>query len=119
MRAAAIPSTLGALALALAPAAAAAPPGGDHHRPGRATEAAGVTEAAEDAEAAGIRWGRCPAAEHLPRSVECGTVRVPVDYTRPDDAHLSLTVSRARPPENPAGDWVPWSTTRAGRAAAG
>ncbi|MFE9340453.1 alpha/beta hydrolase [Streptomyces sp. NPDC007063] len=108
MRAAAIPSTLGALALVLAPAAVAAPPGGDLHRPGRAAEpagtataaggpaAAGVAEAAEDAAAAGIRWGHCPAAEHLPKSVECGTVRVPVDYTRPDGTHLSLTVSRAR-----------------------
>ncbi|WP_173873325.1 alpha/beta hydrolase, partial [Streptomyces albus] len=39
--------------------------------------------------------------EHLPATVECGTVRVPVDYTEPDGDHLSLTVSRARATGDP------------------
>ncbi|MGP3986876.1 alpha/beta hydrolase [Streptomyces sp. 3N207] len=104
MRAAAIPSTVGALALTLAsaPAAASAAPHGALPPTYSGPEAAGVRAAARDAAARGIRWQPCPAAEQLPVSAECGTVRVPVDYTRPDGEHISLTVSRARATGNPA-----------------
>ncbi|MFH7594009.1 alpha/beta hydrolase [Streptomyces racemochromogenes] len=36
----------------------------------------------------------CPAAEELPEPVRCATLRVPLDYARPDGPQLSLTVSR-------------------------
>ncbi|MBO8185454.1 alpha/beta hydrolase [Streptomyces spirodelae] len=95
MRAAAIPSAVGALALTLAPASTAA----DHGAltpSGRVPESAGVKAAAADAAARGIEWRHCPAAERLPGFVECGTVSVPVDYARPDGEQIHLTVSRAR-----------------------
>ncbi|KFG09108.1 alpha/beta hydrolase [Streptomyces scabiei] len=44
----------------------------------------------------GIRFGTCPAAEGLPDGVRCGTVKVPLDYARPDGRQISLTVSRVR-----------------------
>ncbi|MGW2680477.1 alpha/beta fold hydrolase [Streptomyces sp. NPDC001436] len=36
----------------------------------------------------------CPAAEELPAPVRCATLRVPLDYARPDGPQISLTVSR-------------------------
>ncbi|MGI5348226.1 alpha/beta hydrolase [Streptomyces sp. CA-250714] len=98
MRAAAIPSTVGALTLTLLSASAAASATSDT-APAAARsvpEAVGVRVAAEDAADEGIRWQPCPAADRLPGSVECGTVRVPVDYSRPDGEQIPLTVSRAR-----------------------
>jgi pimeloyl-ACP methyl ester carboxylesterase len=43
-----------------------------------------------------ITFGRCAAVEHLPKSVECGTLTVPLDYARPGGKKISLTVSRIR-----------------------
>ncbi len=72
-----------------APAAGApAPPGGP--------EARGVALAAERAARTPIAFGACPDEEGLPRSLECGTVRVPLDYARPDGEQIDLTVSRAK-----------------------
>ncbi|MEU6930980.1 alpha/beta hydrolase [Streptomyces sp. NPDC046374] len=59
-------------------------------------ETRGTQVAARAAAAEGIRFGACPAAEHLPAPVECGTVRVPLDYTDPHGTRIPLTVSRAR-----------------------
>ncbi|MGY5129763.1 alpha/beta hydrolase [Streptomyces nigrescens] len=83
MRALALYGTIGSLmvtALATAPAggatgAAAAPPAPVAHR---------------------IEFGRCAAVEHLPSSVECGRLTVPLDYARPDGKKIHLTVSRIR-----------------------
>ncbi|MEU3911153.1 alpha/beta hydrolase [Streptomyces sp. NPDC029721] len=36
----------------------------------------------------------CPAVEELPDPVRCATLRVPLDYARPDGPQISLTVSR-------------------------
>lgn len=36
----------------------------------------------------------CPAAEELPEPVRCATLRVPLDYARPDGPQIPLTVSR-------------------------
>ncbi|MEU8437989.1 alpha/beta hydrolase, partial [Streptomyces sp. NPDC029216] len=36
----------------------------------------------------------CPAVEGLPEPVRCATLRVPLDYARPDGPQISLTVSR-------------------------
>ncbi|MER7517922.1 alpha/beta hydrolase [Streptomyces sp. NPDC126499] len=59
-------------------------------------ESRGVQAAAWAAAARGIRFGPCPAVERLPAPVECGTVRVPLDYARPDGTLIPLTVSRVR-----------------------
>ncbi|MFE7884736.1 alpha/beta hydrolase, partial [Streptomyces sp. NPDC057411] len=59
-------------------------------------EARGVQAAVRAAAAEGIRFGACPAVERLPGSVECGTVRVPLDYAHPDGTRIALTVSRSR-----------------------
>ncbi|CAM5732669.1 Pimeloyl-ACP methyl ester carboxylesterase OS=Streptomyces albaduncus OX=68172 GN=FHS32_001421 PE=3 SV=1 [Streptomyces griseoloalbus] len=34
--------------------------------------------------------------QELPPTVECGTLRVPLDYARPDGERIPLTVSRSR-----------------------
>ncbi|MFJ6750151.1 alpha/beta hydrolase [Streptomyces sp. NPDC091266] len=83
MRALALYGTIGSLvltALATAPAdgatgPSAAPPAPVPHR---------------------ITFGRCAPVEHLPASVQCGRLTVPLDYARPDGKKISLTVSRIR-----------------------
>ncbi|MEU2560055.1 alpha/beta hydrolase [Streptomyces longispororuber] len=87
--AAALYGTVGSLVLtALVAAPADSSPRYGHDERGTAV-------AAQRAAAAGIRFGACPAAEGLPPSVRCGTVTVPLDYTRPDGKQIELTVSRA------------------------
>ncbi|MFI7100980.1 alpha/beta hydrolase [Streptomyces sp. NPDC050161] len=83
MRALALYGTIGSLvlsALATAPAdgatgASAAPPAPVVHP---------------------ISFGRCAPVEHLPSTVECGTLTVPLDYARPEGKKIKLTVSRIR-----------------------
>ncbi|GAA2630274.1 alpha/beta hydrolase [Streptomyces axinellae] len=58
--------------------------------------ALGVRTAAAEAAETGIDWRKCPAVEHLPTPVECGTVSVPVDYAAPHGDKIDLTVSRAK-----------------------
>ncbi|MER5936324.1 alpha/beta hydrolase [Streptomyces sp. NPDC001928] len=91
MRAAALYSAAGALllsSLSLAPAgnAGAAP---------RTDERHGTAVAAARAEAAGIAFRRCPKEQGLPGNVQCGTVSVPLDYSRPYGKQIRLLVSRA------------------------
>ncbi|MER8219198.1 alpha/beta hydrolase [Streptomyces sp. NPDC094143] len=59
-------------------------------------ELRGTAVAAARAGAAGIDFGPCPDAQDLPGSMRCGTVKVPLDYARPDGRQIELTVSRAR-----------------------
>ncbi|MET9623486.1 alpha/beta hydrolase [Streptomyces sp. NPDC006464] len=59
-------------------------------------EAVGTLLAARRAAAHQPRFGTCPAAEHLPSSVSCATVTVPLDYADPDGPRIGLTVSRVR-----------------------
>ncbi|MGC0374031.1 alpha/beta hydrolase [Streptomyces sp. SAI-229] len=59
-------------------------------------ESHGTATAAARAAAEGIDFGPCPAGQELPGTVRCGTVRVPLDYARPDGKQIELTVSRAR-----------------------
>lgn len=87
MRAAVLYGTVGAVVLS---GLGAAPAEGDMTR----TAADAVAVAAERAADEGIRFGKCPAAEGLPTTVRCGTVKVPLDYARPDGRQISLTVSR-------------------------
>lgn len=65
-----------------------------------AADAGAELVAARAAKAAGARpdgaldFRACPAAEELPAPVRCATLRVPLDYARPDGPQISLTVSR-------------------------
>ncbi|MFC8277381.1 alpha/beta hydrolase [Streptomyces sp. NPDC057271] len=97
MKSLALTGTVGSLlltSLTVAPAPALdAPP----------AETGGTVAAARRAAAEGIRFGGCPAAEKLPPSVQCGTVRVPLDYADPDGVRIPLTVSRLRA-SGPAAD---------------
>ncbi|MEU6986024.1 alpha/beta hydrolase [Streptomyces sp. NPDC046324] len=97
MKALALTGTVGSLlltSLTAAPAPALDTPPADN---------GGTVVAARRAAAEGIRFGGCPAAEKLPPSVQCGTVRVPLDYADPDGARIPLTVSRIRA-SGPAAD---------------
>ncbi|WP_431037649.1 alpha/beta hydrolase [Streptomyces sp. P6-2-1] len=62
--------------------------------PSAARQPAGVGTSVARAAARGITFGTCPAVEQMPRSVQCGTVDVPLDYAHPDGEQISLTVSR-------------------------
>ncbi|MDJ0344667.1 alpha/beta hydrolase [Streptomyces sp. H10-C2] len=95
-----VAGTLALSALTFAPPGSAAegPPHGD-----RQAEARGTAIAAQRAEAAGVRFGRCAAATRLPAPVRCGTVSVPLDYARPDGELLTLTISRVAA-TGPAGE---------------
>ncbi|MFF4954177.1 alpha/beta hydrolase [Streptomyces chattanoogensis] len=83
MRSPALYGTIGSLvltALATAPAGGAgappvAPPAPVPHR---------------------IVFGRCAPEEHLPATVQCGKLSVPLDYARPEGKKITLTVSRIR-----------------------
>ncbi|MCX4528683.1 MULTISPECIES: alpha/beta hydrolase [unclassified Streptomyces] len=73
-------------------AAAGTPPGA-----GTGAEDAGAEVVARRAAAVGGRalgFRPCPAGEGLPAPVRCATLRVPLDYARPDGPQISLTVSR-------------------------
>ncbi|WP_369190591.1 alpha/beta hydrolase [Streptomyces sp. R08] len=93
MRAAALYSAAGSLLLTTL---AAAPATGTTAVPGvRAAESTGTALAAAHARAKGITFGKCPDAQDLPGTMECGTVSVPLDYAHPDGTQIKLTVSRA------------------------
>ncbi|MGW4569074.1 alpha/beta hydrolase, partial [Streptomyces sp. NPDC004561] len=61
-------------------------------------ELRGTAVAAARARAAGLRLGRCSAADvpDAPAGLECGTVTVPLDYAHPEGKQIRLTVSRTR-----------------------
>ncbi|MGW9037488.1 alpha/beta hydrolase, partial [Streptomyces sp. NPDC055721] len=88
------PALYGALSALLFTALPALSPAPAHDAP--PSEARGTLLAAHRAAAEGIAFGSCPAAERLPPSVVCGTVRVPLDYADPDGPRVPLTVSRVR-----------------------
>ncbi|MEI5101986.1 alpha/beta fold hydrolase [Streptomyces sp. PmtG] len=47
------------------------------------------------APAAGPRWGDCPAGTEAPRGTYCSTLKVPLDYKKPDGRQIKLTLSIA------------------------
>jgi pimeloyl-ACP methyl ester carboxylesterase len=89
MRAAVLYPAAGALLLTTL---SAAPAGGVPSSAG----ASGVALAAARAAEEGIDFGKCPDAQDMPRSMQCGTVTVPLDYARPKGRQITLTVSRVR-----------------------
>ena len=92
MRAAALYSAAGALLLTTL---SAAPAGSTGAAPGTA-EQHGTSVAAARAKAAGIAFGDCAKEQDLPGKMECGTVSVPLDYSRPHGKQIKLAVSRVR-----------------------
>jgi hypothetical protein len=36
----------------------------------------------------GITWGSCPFADKVPGPIECGTLKVPLDYTNPESGDM-------------------------------
>jgi pimeloyl-ACP methyl ester carboxylesterase len=74
----------------------AAPAGSTPGAPVATDELRGTAVAAARAREAGIDLGACAKEEDLPRSVQCGTVSVPLDYADPDGRQIKLTVSLAR-----------------------
>ncbi|MFB7514610.1 alpha/beta hydrolase [Streptomyces sp. NPDC056144] len=92
------PALYGALTALLL---ASSPPLTSPARDAPPSEARGTGRAAREAAAEGIAWAACPAAEQLPPSVLCGTVRVPLDYADPEGRRIPLTVSRV-PASGPA-----------------
>ncbi len=93
MRTAAVHVAAGSMLLT---ALAAAPAGAGSPAALHAAELRGTAVAAARAADRGIDFGACPAGQQLPGTVRCGTVRVPLDYARPDGAQIELAVSRAR-----------------------
>ncbi|MEU0951817.1 alpha/beta hydrolase [Streptomyces niveus] len=85
-------ATLGSLVLSTLTAA----PAGGADFAGTSSEARGTVVAAKRAATAGITFRACPKAEMLPAPLKCGTVEVPLDYTRPDGERIKLTVSRVK-----------------------
>ncbi|MBD0838337.1 MULTISPECIES: alpha/beta hydrolase [unclassified Streptomyces] len=92
MRAPALHSAAGSLLLT---ALAVTPAGSTEAVPG-AAELRGTAVAAARAQAAGIDFGSCSAEQDMPGSLQCGTVRVPLDYADPGGRQITLTVSRVR-----------------------
>ncbi|MFK0253626.1 alpha/beta hydrolase [Streptomyces sp. NPDC090445] len=82
----------GALAagLLLAPPAAAATTGNS-----AVPEALGVQIAAARAARAGIEWKDCPADWGLAAPIQCGWVKVPLDYAKPFGKTIDIAVDRA------------------------
>ncbi|MCL7424589.1 alpha/beta hydrolase [Streptomyces sp. YS415] len=74
---------------------AATPAGGAEAAPGTA-ELRGTVVAAARARVTGIDFGSCSQEQDMPGSLQCGTVKVPLDYARPDGRQIELTVSRVR-----------------------
>ncbi|AVZ77737.1 protease [Streptomyces lunaelactis] len=93
-------SSLVLSALVLAPAGGATATTAQSHA--TIAESHGTAVAAGRAAAAGISFGRCPTSEMLPDSIQCGTVKVPLDYARPAGKQIELTVSRGRATGKPA-----------------
>lgn len=58
--------------------------------------AAGAVVAAQQAAAADLKFGACPAGTRLKAPIQCGRVRVPVDYSQPQGKKISLLVSRLK-----------------------
>ncbi|MCX5375225.1 alpha/beta hydrolase [Streptomyces sp. NBC_00091] len=79
-----------AAAAALRPVAVPPPAGGAPGAPAHGTRPVPGPAAG----AARLDFRPCPAAEELPGPVRCATLRVPLDYARPDGPQISLTVSR-------------------------
>ncbi|MET7378834.1 alpha/beta hydrolase [Streptomyces sp. NPDC005526] len=61
-----------------------------------AAEPGGTAAAAARARAAGVDFGTCAGMPGAPRTTECGTVSVPLDYAHPGGKQIRLTVSRVR-----------------------
>ncbi|MEV0094609.1 alpha/beta hydrolase [Streptomyces sp. NPDC050738] len=91
MRAVALYGTAGGLILSALSGLTAAPAGSADTA---SAEARGTAVAARRATATGIAFGKCAAVESVSGPAQCGTVKVPLDYAKPDGKQIRLTVSR-------------------------
>ncbi|WP_330329239.1 alpha/beta hydrolase [Streptomyces sp. NBC_00536] len=80
-----------AASLLLAPSASAAPASYDNG----AAESVGVQIAAARAARSGIEWKDCPADWGFAAPIQCGWVKVPLDYRKPFGKTIDLAVDRA------------------------
>ncbi|MER5929130.1 alpha/beta hydrolase [Streptomyces sp. NPDC002054] len=71
-----------------------APPAGADSRSYAVSEAVGVQIAAARAERAGIDWKDCPADWGLEKPIQCGWVKVPLDYAKPFGRQIEIAVDR-------------------------
>ncbi|QES51293.1 aminopeptidase [Streptomyces venezuelae] len=71
-----------------------APPAGADSRSYAVSEAVGVQIAAARAERAGIDWKDCPADWGLEKPIQCGWVKVPLDYSKPFGRQIEIAVDR-------------------------
>ncbi|WP_228446952.1 alpha/beta hydrolase [Streptomyces paludis] len=67
-----------------------------------AAAAAGVALAAGRAERQGIDWQDCPADWGLEKPIQCGWVKVPLDYTKPHGKQIKIAVDRIGSTGTPA-----------------
>ncbi|MFJ9341832.1 alpha/beta hydrolase [Streptomyces sp. NPDC101733] len=74
----------------LAPSATAASAGRDNG----SAEAVGAQIAAARAARAGVDWKDCPADWGFEKPIQCGWVKVPLDYTKPFGKTIELAVDR-------------------------
>lgn len=79
-----------AAGLMLAPSATAASAGRDNG----AAEAVGVQIAAARAARTGIEWKDCPPDWGFEKPIQCGWVKVPLDYTKPFGKTIDIAVDR-------------------------
>ncbi|WET78862.1 alpha/beta hydrolase [Amycolatopsis sp. QT-25] len=87
-----------------------------------------LVPATASAAVSSVRWGPCPEDVAAP-GVECGTLRVPLDYRKPDGATIDIAVSKlasTKPSKrrgilltNPGGPGGPGQSMPAGLRAAG
>ncbi|WP_370424145.1 alpha/beta fold hydrolase (plasmid) [Streptomyces sp. QH1-20] len=62
--------------------------------------------------AAGVKWGQC-VREDITEGVECGTLTVPVDWSRPKSGTVDLRVFRLKASDGAAGSETAQATTGA------
>ncbi|MEV6651642.1 alpha/beta hydrolase [Streptomyces sp. NPDC051219] len=74
--------------------AIAAPPASADGRHHGNPEARGVKIAADRAAKAGINWKACPADWGLEAPIQCGWVKVPLDYAKPNGRQIEIAVDR-------------------------
>jgi pimeloyl-ACP methyl ester carboxylesterase len=75
-------AVVGAVALLLLPTAACSTPD------------AGTPAAQKNQPAAPIEWGTCDQSGDLPKVAQCGSIAVPVDYSKPDGAVAQIALIR-------------------------
>ncbi|WP_069885057.1 alpha/beta fold hydrolase [Streptomyces luteocolor] len=89
-----------AVALGLTGIAACSPGSGGGARAGAsASDRAGAVPEQVSPTQRSVRWKPCPEVEGGPKGVECGTVKVPVDWSEPGGEQIDIAVARRTAPQ--------------------